>query len=121
MMREKSLGWIRRHFNVLLSFVIGIALGISIVALAYFSNRSEIAARALHYGVQATGHADLGEDLIWFLAGIVAGAGVTCYAWWRDGKAQAAGLEEEDVLNRLGDPGLGIVGKPGDPQRRPEP
>jgi len=67
----------------------------------YFSNKSEVAAKVLRYGAQVTGHTDIAEDLVWFLCGIVVGAGVACYAWWRDSKAQAAGLEKEDVLNRL--------------------
>lgn len=104
--------WIRRHFYVVVSFTVGIAFGVSIFALVFFSNRSEIAARALGYGVRATGHTDLNDDLLWFLAGIAVGAGVTCFAWWRDDKALAPGLEEEDVLNRItSDPRLKIAGR----------
>jgi hypothetical protein len=100
-MPEEFRGWIHRHFNVVLSFVIGIALGISILALAYFSTRNDIAAEALRYGVQITGHSDVGEDMAWFFCGIVVGASITCLAWWRDGKAQSVGLAKGDVLNRL--------------------
>ena len=100
-MREAFRSWIRRHFNVILSFVLGIAFGISILALAYFSTRVDVAAEALRFGVQITHHADVDEDMLWFFCGAVAGASVTCLAWWRDAKAQSAGLEEADVLNRL--------------------
>jgi hypothetical protein len=101
MMPEGFRGWIHRHFNVVLSFAIGMTLGISILALAYFSTRSDVAAEALRYGVQITGHSDVGEDMVWFFCGIVVGASVTCLAWWRDVKAQSVGLEKGDVLNRL--------------------
>jgi hypothetical protein len=100
-MMEEFRGWIHRHFNVVLSFVIGITLGISILALAYFSTRNDAAAEALQYGVRITGHSDVGEDMVWFFCGIVLGASVTCLAWWRDSKAQSVGLEKGDVLNRL--------------------
>jgi len=100
-MIEEVRRWIHRHFNVVLSFVIGMTLGISILALAYFSTRNDVAAEALRYGVQITGHSDIGEDMAWFFCGIVAGAAVTCLAWWRDSKAQSVGLEKADVLNRL--------------------
>jgi hypothetical protein len=100
-MMEEFRGWIHRHFNVVLSFVIGMTLGISIVALAYFSTRNDTAAEVLRYGVRITGHPDVGEDMVWFFCGIVAGASVTCLAWWRDGKAQSIGLAKGDVLNRL--------------------
>ena len=100
-MLEEFRGWIHRHFNVVLSFVIGITLGISILALSYFSTRNDVAAEALRYGVQITGHSDVGEDMVWFFCGIVVGASVTCLAWWRDSKAQSVGLEKGDVLNRL--------------------
>jgi len=100
-MPEEFRGWIHRHFNVVLSFVIGMTLGISILALAYFSTRNDGAAEALRYGVQITGHSDVGEDMAWFFCGIVVGASVTCLAWWRDSKAQSVGLEKADVLNRL--------------------
>ena len=93
--------WIHRHFNVVLSFVIGLTFGVSILALAYFSTRNDAAAEALQYGARITQHADVEEDMVWFFCGIVIGASVTCLAWWRDGKAQSAGLEEADVLNRL--------------------
>jgi hypothetical protein len=100
-MMEEFRGWIHRHFNVVLSFVIGMTLGISILALAYFSTRNDVAAEALRYGVQVIGHSDVGEDMAWFFCGTVIGASVTCLAWWRDMKAQSAGLEKMDVLNRL--------------------
>lgn len=100
-MMEEFRGWIRRHFNVVLSFVIGMTLGISILALAYFSTRNDVAAGALRYGVRITGHSDIDEDLAWLFCGIVAGASVTCLAWWRDVKAQSVGLQKADVLNRL--------------------
>jgi hypothetical protein len=100
-MKEAFRGWIHRHFNVVLSFVIGITFGISILALAYFSTRDDVAAKALQYGVQITGHSDIDEDMAWLFCGIVVGASVTCLAWWRDGKAQSVGLEKGDVLNRL--------------------
>ena len=100
-MREEFRRWIHRHVNVVLSFMIGIIFGISILALAYFSTRSNIAAEALRYGVQITRNSDLDEDMAWFFCGSVVGASVTCLAWWRDSKAQSIGLEKEDVLNRL--------------------
>jgi hypothetical protein len=93
--------WIHRHFNVVLSFVLGITLGISIFALAYFSTRNEVAAEAVQYGVRITGHSDIDEDLVWFFCGIVVGASGTVLAWWRDSRAQTVGLEKADVLNRL--------------------
>jgi hypothetical protein len=112
-MLEEVRGWIHRHFNVVLSFVIGMTLGISILALAYFSSRNDVAAEALRYGARITGHVDIDEDMAWFFCGIVAGASVTCLAWWRDGKAQSVGLEKADVLNRLiRDPVSPIVRKP---------
>lgn len=105
--------WIHRHFNVVLSFVIGLIFGISILALAYFSTRNDVAAEVLRYGVQVTGHSDVDEDMVWFFCGIVVGASVTCLAWWRDGKAQSVGLEKGDVLNRLfKDPPPPIVRRP---------
>ena len=105
--------WIHRHLNVVLSFVIGIAFGISILALVYFSTRNDVAAGALRYGVQITRHPDIDEDLVWFFFGIVVGASVACLAWWRDSKAQPAGLEKADVLNRLfTDPTPPIVRRP---------
>jgi hypothetical protein len=100
-MMEEFRRWIHRHFNVVLSFVIGVTFGILIFAIAYFSTRSDIAAEALRYGVRITGHPDVGEDMAWFFCGIVFGASVTSLAWWRDGKGQSAGLEKGDVLNRL--------------------
>ncbi|MHB1025091.1 MAG: hypothetical protein ACYC24_05205 [Desulfobacteria bacterium] len=113
MRMEEFRGWIHRHFNVVLSFVIGLSFGISILALAYFSTRNDAAAGALRYGARITGHPDVGEDMVWFFCGIVVGATVACLAWWRDGKAQTADLEKGDVLNRLiRDPAPPIVGKP---------
>lgn len=100
-MLEGFRRWIHRHFNVILSFVIGITFGISIFALAYFSTRNDIAAEALRYGVQITGHSDVGEDMAWFFCGIMLGASVTCLAWWRDSKTRSGDLEKADVLNRL--------------------
>jgi len=100
-MPEEVRRWIHRHFNVILSFVVGITFGISVLALAYFSTRSNIAAEALRYGVQITRNSDLDEDMAWFFCGSVVGASVTCLAWWRDSKAQSVGLEKGDVLNRL--------------------
>lgn len=94
-------GWIHRHFYIVLSFVIGMTLGISILALAYFSTRNDVAAEALRYGVQITGHSDVGEDMAWFFCGIVVGASVAYLSWWRDSKAESVGLEKGDVLNRL--------------------
>lgn len=94
-------GWVHRHFNVVLSFMIGITFGILIFAIAYFSTRNEIAAGALRFGARVTGHPDIGEDVAWLFCGIVVGASVTCLAWWRDSKARSAGLEQGDVLNRL--------------------
>lgn len=93
--------WIHRHFNVVLSFGVGLSFGIAILALTYFSTRNEVAAEALRYGVQVTRHSDIGEDMVWFFCGIVVGASVASLAWWRDGKAQSVGLEKGDVLNRL--------------------
>ena len=100
-MPEEVRRWIHRHFNVVLSFMIGVTFGISVLALAYFSSRNDVAAEALRYGVQVTGHSDVGEDMVWFFCGIVVGASVTCLAWWRDSKVQSVGLEKADVLNRL--------------------
>jgi glycopeptide antibiotics resistance protein len=91
----------RRHLGVVLSFMFGMAFGISILALAFFSTRNEIAARVLRFGVQATGHTDIDEDLIWLFCGIVIGASVACVAWWRDNQARKAGLEDADIMNRL--------------------
>ena len=105
--------WIHRHGNVVLSFLIGITFGISVLALAYFSTRNDIAAQALRYGVQITRNADLDEDLAWFFCGSVVGASVTCLAWWRDSKTQTGSLEKADVLNRLvADPTPPIVRRP---------
>jgi len=92
---------IHRHLNVVLSFVIGLTFGICILALVYFSTRNDVAAEALRYGVQITGHSDIDEDLVWLFCGTVIGVSVTCLAWWRDSKAQSVGLEKADVLNRL--------------------
>ena len=100
-MQEEFRRWIHRHFNVVLSFVIGVTCGISILALAYFSTRNDVAAEALRYGVQITGHSDVDEDMVWFFCGSVVGASVTCLAWWRDSKTQSGDLEKADVLNRL--------------------
>lgn len=100
-MLEEFRGWIHRHLNVALSFVIGATFGISIFALAYFSTRNNFAAEALRYGVRITGHPDIGEDMAWFFCGIVFGASVACLAWWRDSKAQSADLGKAHVLNRL--------------------
>ena len=112
-MLEEFRRWIRRHVNVILSFMIGITFGISVLALAYFSTRNDIAAQALRYGVQVTRNADLDEDMAWFFCGSVVGASVTCVAWWRDSKRKTGGLEEADVLNRLfADPTPPIVGRP---------
>jgi hypothetical protein len=112
-MPEEFRGWIHRHFNVVLSFVIGITLGISILALAFFSTRNDVAAEALRYGAQVTRNQDVGEDMVWFFCGIVVGAAVTSLAWWRDSKAQSVGLEKADVLNRLiTDPAPPIVRRP---------
>jgi hypothetical protein len=109
---EEFRRWIHRHINVVLSFVIGVTFGISILAIAFFSTRSDVASEALRYGVRITGHPDINEDMAWFFCGIVAGASVTCLAWWRDSKAQSVELEKADVLNRLiADPPLPIVGR----------
>ncbi len=83
-MEELARGWIRRHHAVFLSFVIGATFGVSIVALAYFSNGSPVAANILRYGARVTGHADIDEDLLWFLGGAAFGSGVIGLAWWRD-------------------------------------
>ncbi len=90
-MAEWARVWIHRHHAVFLSFVIGAAFGVSIVALAYFSNRNPAAANMLRYGERVTGHADLGEDLVWFLGGVVFGAGIICVAWWRDARRGGGG------------------------------
>ena len=117
-MMEEFRRWIHRHFNVVLSFVIGMTLGISILALAYFSTRNDVAAEALRYGVQITGHPDVGEDIAWFFCGIVVGASATSLAWWRDIKAQSVGLEKGDVLNRLfTDPSPPIGRRPDKPRQ----
>lgn len=111
-MVEEFRRWVHRHFNVVLSFVIGMTLGIAILALAFFSTRNDVAAEALRYGVRITGHPDIDEDVAWLFCGIVLGASVTCLAWWRDSKAQSVGLEKADVLNRLiKDPAPPVVRK----------
>ncbi len=110
---EKFRPWIHRHVNVVLSFVIGLTFGIFFLALAYFSTRNDVAAEVHRYGVQITRHFDFDEDMIWFFCGIVVGGSVTCLAWWRDSKAQSAGLEKADVLNRqFTDPAFPIVRSP---------
>jgi hypothetical protein len=112
-MLEEFRRWIHRHFNVVLSFVIGITFGISILAFAYFSTRNDVAAEALRYGVQITRHSDIDEDMAWFFCGSMVGAAVTCLAWWRDSKAQSVDLEKADVLNRLfTDPPPSVVRMP---------
>jgi hypothetical protein len=112
-MMEEFRRWIHRHFNVVLSFVIGGTFGILIFAIAYFSTRNDVAAEALRYGVRITGHSDVGEDMAWFFCGIAVGASVACLAWWRDSMAQSAGLEKGDVLNRLvRDPAPPVVRRP---------
>ena len=58
-MPEELRRWIHRHFNAVLSFLIGMTLGISILALAYFSTRNDVAAEALRHGVWITGHSDI--------------------------------------------------------------
>ncbi len=93
--------WIHRHLNVVLSFVIGLTFGISILALAFFSTRNTVAAEALRFGAQITRNADLDEDLAWFFCGGVVGASITSLAWWLDSRTRSAGLEKADVLNRL--------------------
>jgi hypothetical protein len=100
-MGDTFRGWISRHRNVVLSFVVGMSLGVLIVAFAYFSSRSETGAMLFRYGVRISGHSDIDEDLIWFVCGIVAGAGIMCYAWWRDTEARSDSVEEEHVLNRV--------------------
>lgn len=117
-MLEDIRPWIRRHLNVVLSFVIGITFGISILALAYFSTRNRIAAEAFRYGAQVTRNADLDEDMAWFICGGVVGASITSLAWWRDSKNQSAGLEKADVLNRLSaDPNPPTVRRPERPRQ----
>lgn len=100
-MMEEFREWLHRHFNVVLSFVVGLTCGISILALVYFSTKNDVAARALRYGVQITGDIDIADDLLWFICGIVVGATITSLAWWRDSKVQSIGLEKADVLNRI--------------------
>ena len=112
-MQEEFRRWIHRHLNVVLSFLIGVTFGISILAIAFFSTRNDAVANALLYGARITGHVDIGEDMVWFFSGIIVGASVACLAWWRDSKAQSADLEEADVLNRLiRDPAPPVVRKP---------
>ena len=112
-MLEEFRCWIHRHITIILSFVIGLTVGISILALTYFSRRNEVAAEALRYGARITGHSDVDEDLVWFFCGIVVGASVSCLAWWRDSRTQSVSLEKADVLNRLfKDPAPPIVRKP---------
>jgi len=112
-MLEEYRGWIHRHLNIAMSFVVGLTFGISILALAYFSTRNDVAAGVLRFGVKVTGNPDIDEDLVWFFSGSVVGASVTCIAWWRDSKAQSIGLEKADVLNRLiTDPKPPVVRKP---------
>ena len=112
-MSEELRRWIHRHFNAVLSFLIGMTLGISILALSYFSTRNDVAAEALRHGVRITGHSDIDEDMVWFICGIVVGVSVTCLAWWRDNMVRSIGLEKADVLNRLfTDPTPPIVRRP---------
>jgi hypothetical protein len=104
--------WTRRHVTVVLSCVIGLTIGSSLLALAYFSGSSVIAGKALRFGATVTGHKDLGEDLVWFFCGVAVGGGTACYAWWRDSRGWEDGLEQEHALNRLmADPAPSIVEK----------
>ncbi len=111
MKTESFRGWTRRHFYVLLAFVVGMTLGVSFIALIHYAERNDTASRALRYGAEVTGNPDFDEDLVWFFSGSVVGGGIATFAAWRDSKAKSAGLLEEDVLNRLiADP------KPRDPR-----
>ena len=97
-MPEELRRWIHRHLSTLsCSLLIGMTLGISILALAYFSTRNDVAAEALRHGVRITGHSDIDEDMVWFFCGIVVGVSVTCLAWWRDNKVRSNDLEKADV------------------------
>jgi len=117
-MLEELRRSIDQHFNVALAFVIGLTFGISILALAYFSTRNDIAANLLQYGARVTGHTDIDEDLVWFFCGAAAGASIACLAWLRDRKAQAASLDRADVLNRqFTDPAPPIAGGSGTSRR----
>ncbi len=101
-MESESLrGWTRRHFYVILAFIVGMTLGVSLIALIHYAEKSETASRALRYGAEVTGNPDFDEDLVWFFCGSVVGGGIATLAAWRDSKAKSAGLLEEDVLNRL--------------------
>jgi len=100
-MVEDIRRWTHRHSRIVYSFLVGITSGILVFVLAYFTTRQELAAKAIRYGVQVTGHSDIGEDLAWLFCGIAIGASVTCLAWWRDRKAQSVGLEKAHILNRL--------------------
>jgi len=93
--------WTHRHSRVVYSSLVGITSGILVFVLAFFTTRQELTAKAIRYGVQVTGHSDIGEDLAWLFCGIAIGASVTCLAWWRDRKAQSVGLEKAHILNRL--------------------
>lgn len=113
-MPEDFRFWVRSHSNLVLSFSVGMTFGIGILLLAFFSQRIEIAARSVQYGVAFTGHPDVVEDLIWIFCGIVIGSTVTSLAWWRDAKAQSIDLEKAHVLHRLiADSAPKHPGKPG--------
>jgi hypothetical protein len=125
-MPEEFRRWIRRHWNIVLSFLIGLTFGICVLALAFFSTRTDVVGQVLRFGVQSTGHPDLDEDLLWLFCGIVIGGTVACLAWWRDNTARSIGLDKADVLNRLfatpdGKP-LGVQGIAGkDSEKFPPP
>jgi hypothetical protein len=100
-MLDDFRGWFQRHLAVALAFMVGMAVGISILVLAFFSDRNDFTASMLRFGIQVTGHRDIGEDLLWLISGVVIGASIACLAWWRDNKGRAEGLEKADVVNRL--------------------
>ncbi len=100
-MLEDVRGWLRQHLAVALAFTVGMAFGIFMLVLAFFSDRNDFTASVLRFGIQVTGHQDIGEDLIWLCSGAVIGAAVVFLAWWRDNRARDEQLDRADVLNRL--------------------
>ena len=113
-MLDDRHGWLHRHLVVALAFGVGVAFGISMLVLAFFSGGNDVTSRVVQFGTRVTGHRDIGEDLVWLFSGIVIGASVACLAWWRDNKGRADGLERADVVNRLfADPKGGRLRGPG--------
>ncbi|MGE5246956.1 MAG: hypothetical protein ACM3L8_01310 [Verrucomicrobiota bacterium] len=100
-MLEDARGWLRQHLAVALAFTVGMAFGIFMLVLAFFSDRNDFTARVVRFGIQVTGHQDIGEDLIWLCSGAVIGAAAVFLSWWRDNRARGEPLDRADVVNRL--------------------